>query len=207
MNKIADNIWVLALCAAGFSAGILNDAQADTIAFTPTLSPNGSGVGNDGLFFTPTTAISVTALGYVDCGFTVGHDVGLYDVTTSLLLASTTVTISSTPDSGFYYNLITPISLTAGDEYAVVGTQVASDSNWTADSIITAPEITYDGYQYDYSATLDLPTITYGTAYFGPNFQYTVAFEPVPEPTVFSGFLLGLGVLFCLRGLKFGRGI
>src|ERR1035441_4742873 len=136
MKKLVNNptIWAVVI-AIGLSTGILSVAKADTIAFSPTLSLNGSGVGNDGFFFTPTTAISVTSLGYVDCGFSVGHDVGLYDVSTSTLLASTTVTGSSTLDSGFRYDLITPVSLTAGNEYAVVGTQVTADSNWTAGSL------------------------------------------------------------------------
>ena len=188
-RKARYNSLAVGLCAAGLLAGRLSVAQADTIAFSPTLSLNGSGVGNDGFFFTPTTAISVTSLGYVDCGFSVGHDVGLYDVLTSTLLASTTVTGASMPDSGFYYNLITPVALTAGNEYAVVGTQVPADSNWTCDSLVVAPEITFDGYLYDYNPTLDLPAIPYATAYFGPNFQYEVV--PAPEPATLTIMIAG----------------
>jgi hypothetical protein len=147
-------------------------------------------VGNDGFFFTPTTAISVTELGYVDCGFSVGHDVGLYDVSTSTLLAGATITGSSTLDSGFYYNLIAPVMLTAGNEYAVVGTQVEADNNWTADSLSVAPEITFDGYEYDKNTALDLPTIPYETAYFGPNFQYEVVPEPATMTIMIAGALL-----------------
>jgi hypothetical protein len=204
MKKLVNNptIWAVVI-AIGLSTGILSVAKADTIAFSPTLSLNGSGVGNDGFFFTPTTAISVTSLGYVDCGFSVGHDVGLYDVSTSTLLWSTTVTGSSTLDSGFRYDLITPVSLTAGNEYAVVGTQVTADSNWTAGSLGVAAEITFNGYFYDYNPTLDLPATPYGTAYFGPNFQYVV----VPEPTSVGCFLLGLGVFVCFQRLKIGRKI
>jgi hypothetical protein len=164
-------------------------AQSEIIAFSPTLSLNGAGVGNDGFFFTPATAILVTELGYVDCGFSVGHDVGLYDVSTSTLLASTTVTGSSTLDSGFYYNLIVPVALTAGDEYAVVGTQVEADNNWTADSLVVAPDIMFDGYEYDKNTTLDLPAIPYDTPYFGPNFQYRVV--SVPEPTTTALMIAG----------------
>lgn len=207
MKKLINKLFVVVLGAAGLSAGILSVAKADTTAFTPTLSLNGSGTGNDGLFFTPTTAISVTSLGYVDCGFSVGHDVGLYDVTTSTLLASTTVTISSTPLNGFYYNLIAPVFLTPDEEYAVVGTQVPADSNWTADSLNVAPDIIYDGYEYDYNSSLDLPSIPYATAYYGPNFQYAVESESVPEPATGSCFLLGLVGLACFCRLKTGRPI
>jgi hypothetical protein len=205
MKNIVNKLCAVALGAAGLSTGVLSVAKADTTAFTPTLSLNGSGTGNDGLFFTPTTAISVTSLGYVDCGFSVGHDVGLYDVTTSTLLASTTVTISSTPLKGFYYNLIAPVLLTPDEEYAIVGTQVPADSNWTADSLTAAPDLIYDGYKYDYNSSLDLPSIPYATAYFGPNFQYAV--ESVPEPATGSCFLLGLVGLVYLCRLKTGRPI
>ncbi len=51
-----------------------------------------SGGGQRRVFFTPVTAISVTELGYVDCGFSVGHDVGLYDVLDLDSAASTMVT-------------------------------------------------------------------------------------------------------------------
>jgi hypothetical protein len=188
-TKKTRNSLAVGLCAVGLFTGMLSVAQADTIAFSPTLSLNGAGVGNDGFFFTPTTAISVTELGYVDCGFSVGHDVGLYDVSTSTLLASATITGSSTLDSGFYYNLIAPVSLTAGNEYAVVGTQVEADHNWTVDSLVVAPEITFDGYFYDHNTTLDIPTIPYDTAYFGPNFQYAIV--PAPEPTTMTVMIAG----------------
>ena len=190
MKKACYSSLIAGLCAVGLFTGGLSMAQADTIAFSPTLSLNGSGVGNDGFFFTPATAISVTSLGYVDCGFSVGHDVGLYNVSTSTLLASTTVTGVSTLDSGFYYNLIAPVALTAGDEYAVVGTQVPADSNWTVGSMVVAPEITFDGYEYDYNPTLDLPAIPYATAYFGPNFQYTTI-APAPEPATMTIMIAG----------------
>jgi hypothetical protein len=208
MKKLASNVsnfWLVVVCTAFFSTGIMSEAReaeaAGITAFSPVLTPNLADTGNDGLFFTPNTAISVTALGYVDCGFSVGHDVGLYDVTTSTLLAETTVTISSTPSDGFYYNSISPLLLTAGNEYAVVGTQVPADSNWTASSVNPAPGITFNGYAYDFNSTLDLPTTPYGTAYFGPNFQF------VPEPSTTSCLLMGVASLVCLRRFKTGRRI
>jgi hypothetical protein len=207
MKKACYSSLIAGLCAVGLFTGGLSMAQADTIAFSPTLSLNGSGVGNDGFFFTPATAISVTSLGYVDCGFSVGHDVGLYDVSTSTLLASTTVTGVSTLDSGFYYNLIAPVTLTAGDEYAVVGTQVEADSNWTADSLVVAPDIIFDGYEYDHDTTLDLPTIPYDTPYFGPNFQYEVVAAPEPATLtiMIPGALLLPFKIGVLRKLRWNR--
>jgi hypothetical protein len=205
MKKPRFNLVAAGLCIAGLFTGILNVAQAQTTAFTPPVL-NAFGdepTGNDGLFFTPTTAISVTALGYVIPGSIAGNAVGLYDVSTSTLLASSTITSSSILSGDFLYNLITPISLTAGNEYAVVGLYTAGNGaiGYTADSGVgAAPEITFDGYSYDNNGTLDLPTISYSPPIFGPNFQYTVT--PVPEPTTAGCFLLGLGTLACCRRFK-----
>lgn len=191
------------LLVAGLSVGGLIEAEADTIAFSPTSLSliSGEPAGNDGLFFTPTTAIFVTSLGYVNCGFSVGHPVGLYDVTTSTLLASTTITGSSIFNSNFRYNLITPVTLTAGHQYAIVGTYTPGtgpDTGYQAASAGAAALITYQGYKYDTHSTLDLPTTSYSSPIFGPNFQ----FVPVPEPATFAGFLLGLGFLACFQRMR-----
>ena len=174
---------------------MLSVAQADTIAFSPTdlSSISGEPAGNDGLFFTPTTTISVTALGYVIPGSSVGNAVGLYDVSTSTLLASATITSSSTVSGSFLYEPITPVSLTAGVEYAVVGLYTAGNGalGYTADSGVgAAPDITFDGYKYDGNSTLDLTTTSYTPSIFGPNFQYVVV--SVPEPTRIGLVAIGL---------------
>jgi len=196
--KTRFNSLAAGLCAAGLFAGMLGVEQADTIAFSPpdlvlvsTLYTEP--LGNDGFYFTPATAISVTELGYVDCGFSVGHDVGLYEVSASTLLASATITGSSTLDSGFRYDSISPVLLIAGDEYAMVGNYPATgiDAGYQNNgSIGAAPEIIYDGYYYDYSSTLDLAAIPYATADFGPNFQYDVVPEPATTTMIIAGALL-----------------
>jgi len=192
MGKTHFNSLAAGLCAVGLSTGMLGVAQADIIAFTPlVLNSFGSEpTGNDGEFFTPTTTISVTALGYVIPGSSAGNAVGLYDVSTSTLLASATITSSSTASGSFLYNPITPVSLTAGVEYAVVGFYMAGNGaiGYTADSGVgAAPDITFDGYEYDNNSTLDLTTTSYTPPIFGPNFQYVVV--SVPEPTTIG--LLG----------------
>ena len=191
---------VLALCAAGSFPGSVDKAVADTIAFSPTSLSliSGEPAGNDGLFFTPTVGIAVTELGYVNCGFSVGHAVGLFDVTTSILLASTTITAASTLSSNFRYNLITPVNLTAGHQYAIVGVYTPGtgpDQGYQAVSAGANSLITYQGYKYNTSSTLSLPTTTYASPIFGPNFQ----FVPVPEPMTTGFFFLGLGVLVCYQ--------
>jgi len=192
-KKTRFNSLAVGLCAVGLFTGILSVAQADTIAFAPTgLSPIANEpAGNDGLFFTPATTISVTALGYVDPGSSAGKAVGLYDVSTSTLLASATITSSSTASGFFLYEPITPVSLTAGDEYAVAGlfTPGTGDLGYTAGSAGAAPDITFDGYKYDNNSMLDLPTIPYSQAIFGPNFQYAIV--PAPEPTTMTVIIAG----------------
>jgi hypothetical protein len=204
MKKNCLGSFVVSLCIAVLFVCCLNETKADTIAFAPTglsLIP-GEPAGNDGLFFIPTVKISVTELGYVDCGFSVGHPVGLYDVTTSILLASTTITGSSTLTSNFRYNLITPVTLTAGHQYAIVGTYVPGtgpDRGYTAVTAGAATQITFQGYKYDTSSTLNLPTTSYPSPIFGPDFQYVI---PVSEPASTGCFLLGLGVMVCSKRLR-----
>ena len=205
MRKIRFNSWAAGLCAAGLSSGMLGVAQADIIAFTPpVLNSFGSEpTGNDGEFFTPTTTISVTALGYVIPGSSVGNAVGLYDVSASTLLASATITSSSTASGSFLYEPITPVSLTAGVEYAVVGLYTAGNGaiGYTADSGVgAAPDITFDGYKYDGNSTLDLTTISYTPPIFGPNFQYVVV--SVPEPTAIGLVAIGLLGALTIRRRK-----
>jgi len=192
-KKTHFNSLAVGLCAVGLFTGMLCVAQADTIAFTPTglSSISGEPAGNDGLFFTPTTTISVTALGYVDPGSSAGNAVGLYDVLTSTLLASATITSSSTASGFFLYEPITPVTLTAGDEYAVAGlfTPDTGDIGYLSGSAGAAPDIAFDGYEYDNNSTLDLPTTSYSPPIFGPNFQYDVV--PVPEPTTMTIIIAG----------------
>jgi len=160
------------------------DAEAQS-AFTPPvlteIAPALEPTGNDGMFFTPTTAISVTALGYISSVAANGNLVGLYDVSTADLLASTTVTGASTPSGDFLYQAISPVLLTPGTEYAVVGLYTAGtgDLGYFATSGAGAdPAINFFGYSYDNNSSLGLPANSYAPAIFGPNLQFAV----VPEP-------------------------
>jgi hypothetical protein len=197
-TKKTRNSLAVGLCAVGLFTGMLSVAQADTIAFSPTdlSSISGEPAGNDGLFFTPTTTISVTALGYVDPASSAGNAVGLYDVSTSTLLASATITSSSTASAFFLYEPITPVTLTAGDEYVVAGlfTPDTGDIGYnvgtsTAYNMGAAPDITFDGYKYNDNSTLELPTTSYSPPIVGPNFQYDVV--PAPEPTTMTVIIAG----------------
>ena len=195
MERNRYNFLVVNLCAVGLFTGLLSEARADTIAFTPPVlnSIAGEPTGNDGLFFTPTISIWVTALGYVKPGSSSGNKVGLYNFSTSTLLASTTITSSSTLSGNFLYNTITPVLLTAGNEYAVSGLYLAGngDVGYTATSGVgAASAITFDGYKYDSNGSLDLPTISYTPPIFGPNFEYVPASEPMTMTIFITGALL-----------------
>ncbi|HTV47193.1 MAG TPA: PEP-CTERM sorting domain-containing protein [Phycisphaerae bacterium] len=198
MKTVCKSLGIAASLAALAGVGSASkDARADIMGLNPTdLTQAASDVGNDGLFFTPTISVNVTQLGYYGPSAS-GNPVGLYNVSTDTLLGSATITTSDAQSGSFYYAPITPVTLTAGTEYAVVGFYSGASGNQdsTASSVSGGSGITYDGYQYDYSNTLDLPQNSYETAYFGPNFKYSIS-SPIPEPATASLMgLAGLGLL------------
>jgi len=133
--------------------------------------------------------ISVTALGYVAPGTSVGNEVGLYNMSGGLI-TSASVNNLSTPINGFYYQSITPVTLTAGTEYVVDGFFNGGTAvGFTADSGVgAAAYLTFNGYQYNENTFFSFPNSgPYSPPIFGPNFQYNV----VPEPTTMvAGALL-----------------
>jgi hypothetical protein len=197
-------IALVAMLALGLPA---QTAAGPIIAFTPSgltqFNENTSGL--DGLFFTPTTGITVTALGYIEpaapaAGWpAAGNQVGLYQVAGASLLGNTTVTSVSQLNAGFRYNSITPINLTAGVQYAVVGLYLVTPGGnygygFTAGGVATGPGITLNGYKYQYTSSLGLPTVGYEPPIFGPNFQYTVP-DGGATLALLGCALVGLGLL------------
>lgn len=178
-------------------------AQAN-IAFDPSgavLVP-GEPSGNDALFFTPNVNITVTELGYYD-DVTYDHEVGLYTASGGLL-ASTTIIPGETPVNGFAYNPIAPVTLLAGQTYAVDGYYAGPPDPgvYATGGVGADPLITYDYYLYDYNPGFDLANVPYPTGIFGPNFQFSAT--PVPEPTTMvAGAMLllpfGMSTLRMLR--------
>ena len=133
--------------------------------------------------------------------FAGSHAVGLYQGST--LLASATVTSSSTSTGNFLYQSITPIQLAAGGDYVLAGitgltdpyVYSVQDSNQPGSVGLTTTGITYVQGLYDPSSTLLLPTQTSSKAdpgYFGPN----LLLSPVPEtsPATSLGLLLAFGL-------------
>jgi len=171
--------------------------RADTIAFSPSglTSVGDSNTsepgGNDSLFFTPNSAISVTGLGYV-LGNPEGTTVGLYAASGDTLLASATVSDSDPNANGFAYAAITPVLLTAGTEYAISGFYPGepTDGYYAYGGVGAASGITFDGYAYDYNGSFDLGDVSYSPAIFGPNFEYVAS---VPDSGS-SSILLVIGM-------------
>ncbi len=203
-NKACSVLITIAVVSASVLWGSRADSQS---AFTPPVL-NAFGdepTGNDGFFFTPTTALSVTALGYVYPGAASGNLVGLYDVSTSTLLASATITSASPSSGSFLFEAIHPITLVAGNEYAIVGlyTAGAGAVGYYADNGMgAAAQINFDAYLYDYNPSLDLPTVGFAPAIVGPNFQFSV--QSVPEPGSVALMATGLLAVYVLGRRKAG---
>jgi hypothetical protein len=166
--------------------------KADTVAFTPPVTPTYADEPGDpvnlGLVFTADSSFSVDALGIYDLSdLTTSEQVGLYSFT-GTLLASATVTLSDPEVSGYLFQSITPVTLTAGDTYTVV--ENTGNNDWAyydASPPNTASEITYTASHYAYGGTLEDPTAT-DHIYYGPNFEIESAVT-TPEPA-------GLGLAF-----------
>jgi hypothetical protein len=207
-------LMVFALAAIG---GV-NQAKADVTLFMtiPGSAPPWYQYGNDGFTFTPKVDITVTALDYYvsDSTLSYEHGVGIYaasptpgaPLVQAIVGACNPCTlVGGEGGTSFFASVaITPIVLTAGTQYMLAGYSDPGESEnggnpagsgiALADLGIPSP-ITFGGYYYDYSGSLDYPTSPYGTAFVGPNFEFST---PDGGTTV---ALLGLAVVG-LAGLR-----
>ena len=130
--------------------------------------------------FTANRDIKVTDLGFYDAkkdGLTESHKVGIYDVATQQLLASTTVAPSD-PLTGFFrYHPITPVTLRGGRDYYIVAVTGTEQYAVGVSDLIVNPAISFGGFAVDYSTSsatdLSYPD-TYQAGYhgdFGPSFK------------------------------------
>ncbi|MDO9310937.1 MAG: DUF4082 domain-containing protein [Nitrosomonas sp.] len=184
---------------------------------TPAYSVTGSGfLGSDrpvtaGFKFTAESASNLTALGYHDEGLDGlfnAHDVGLYDLS-GTLLASATVPDGTAGDLIGEYRYVTlgsAYTLTAGTEYVLAAHTTAGDGyrfgtvppiTLTVDPLISIGD---DASRYVYGPGLAFPTAFAGyDIYATPN----MLLSPVPEPETYALLLAGLGLIgFTLRNKK-----
>ena len=194
-------IKIMGLIAAAvlLTAAIAPAARADSTAFvaSPLYTIIGSGPVNLGMVFTANSNITVDALGYFDIFDSYGiivapATVAIYD-SSGNLLSSTVVSPGSPVVDGYFYQAITPINLTAGNQYTV--DEFSSDGNWAYSfgaPLTTDPDITYNYFDYVSSGSLEFPTNTAGLGpYFGPDFFFTQT-STVPEPSTLFLFFTGL---------------
>lgn len=177
-------------------------ARADLLAINFS-NLTGLTLGNPpftlGFQFNVTTPITVTQLGLFDSsqnGLLEAHQIGLWDNSGNLLLASVIPigTLAPLVDK-FRVVPVTPTNLGVGTYRIGATFQTGLDRlifPGFATDFISAPQLTFVMNRFEPGATLSFPTGTDGTqpAYFGPNFLLAAA---VSEPATLM--LLGLGLL------------
>lgn len=134
-------------------AGLLLPAAAfaDQAAWEwgTTGQSNTNGDWTFGQVFTPTQNFTVDFLGYYNpMPMLDVHPVSIWDANGNLIAASTITAASNTTSTHFLYNMITPVTLLAGQTYEITGVSgidnyAYSDSGFT----IFAP-INYIGYNF-----------------------------------------------------------
>ena len=146
-------------------------AVAFTTSVTPTPDNSPNWPVNLGMVFTANANFAVSALGfYVQPDLTGGETVGLYDMSGNLL-ASTVVSLSDPQTDGYAFHSITPVALTAGQQYDVVAFIGNNDYGYSYSTApATNPDVTFDYGNYLYTGSLAFPTV-HGSNYYGPNFE------------------------------------
>jgi len=196
---------MVGIAAAVAVAGSANAGiPASTTAFSPAPSnlTTDAGNGNDLLVFTVGASdIAVTSLGLFN-GYIGTRDVGIYawnGSTNSGFGPALGHAILTTDNStnGYTYSSPTNFTLTAGQQYVVVGQSkygMASNTAAYADAGSGAG-IVFNSYWYNSSSSLNATpgSPVYSPAYFNANFQFSV----VPAPGAIA--LLGAAGLIAAR--------
>ncbi len=178
-------------------------------------------------FTVGTQDVLVTALGYLDDGFGSVHRIGFFDSANAPVGDSAVATAGADGNTAradaanptfSYTTLTTPIKLSAGQSYTIVGGNYMGGVFLTNGTPTTDSRITYNGSRYSDPSSTDAfqpPAHTGGFGGdFGPNFLLAPA-PAVPEasPALSLGLLLvlgGSGLMFRARrrsaaGLSAGK--
>jgi hypothetical protein len=193
------------LLAFAFAAVLgTGTAAASTIALQ--WSGSGSVGGSEqtrGWAFTTDKAINIASLGwfdYEDNGLVDSHQVGIWDASGNLQLSGIVDAGSTDPlQAGFRYtSTLAGTTLLAAGTYVVAGLSTYNDDTWRAVDparVTLGSAITYLEDRSSETSEFEFAGQTQGldVGYFGANFQYDAV--DVPEPSVVSLSLLGLGMM------------
>ena len=194
-NQIIVSLSVLSMSLLTSRADIIDPAFLPS-AGTVTVAGSGTPV-NLGLQFTPVANTIVNALGfYGNQGQSVvytGEQVAIYDNTSQAIVAEATVLNTGSLTDGYYWQSITPVTLTAGQEYTVDAETGTGGNLWGSGvPPIVNDAITYNGQAYDFTSVLTYPQNTANhasDAYYGPDFSVAA-----PEPASWVSGALVIGV-------------
>jgi len=171
----------------------------------PAITPPASGFSvqggnyNLGVVFTANNNLAVDGLGFFDTVGNTPHDqwVGLYDSGQNLI-ASALVLHTGATTSGYFWQNITPVTLTSGQTYTVDTAYDGTNLNSYIYSAVNIPsfnsQVTFGGTTFAGGGpSLVFPSSVDGGApfYYGPNFSIAAS---IPEPAT-CATLLGLGGL------------
>ncbi len=165
------------------------------LGFTPSGSVTPDNEANSpvnlGMVFTANVNFSISALGfYVLPDLTGSETVGLFD-SAGNLLASAVVSLADPQSNGYAFQSITPVALTAGDQYVVDAFIGNNDYGYASAAPIQNPDITFNYGDYLYTNSLAFPVSQFGIAYYGPNFEIASPSLTVTIPTTSAGTVFG----------------
>jgi len=175
-----------------------------TPSFTPTggWEWDGDGPWTLGYTFRADEEMIVSALGAYDFGqdgFTISHQIGLWDAG-GTLLASTVVEGSDALVDRFRYSDIAHVRLAAGGTYMLGAADYGFGDGYLLDaSVASAPGVTYLNSNYLEGFGLQRPTkLGAPGGYFGPNMIANSAASmtgAVPEPSTWAMMLIGFALV------------